>query len=151
VSARPVDSGPASLESVNQPGFVVAAAADLGVLERTGTGSDEAARRRATFEVIPGLADPTCVTLRADDGRYVRHMFWRVRLSADEGTALFRGDATFCVRPGPVPGSLSLESANYRGWYLRHRGSELWVDQSDGSAAFGSDAAFRARAPLADR
>jgi RNA polymerase sigma factor (sigma-70 family) len=148
-SARPVDSGPASLESVNQPGLVVATVADLGVLERTGTGSDPAARRRATFEVIPGLADPTCVTLRAGDGRYVRHMSWRVRLSGDEGTALFRGDATFCVRPGPVPGSLSLESSNYPGWYLRHRGTELWVDQSDGSAAFRSDAAFRARAPLA--
>jgi RNA polymerase sigma factor (sigma-70 family) len=148
-NARPVESGPASLESVNQPGSIVTTVDGLGVLARIGAGGDPAARRRATFEVVPGLADPKCVTLRAEDGRYLRHIFWRVRLSPDEGTALFRGDATFCVRPGPVPGSLSLESSNYPGWYLRHRGAELWVDQSDGSAAFRADAAFRARAPLA--
>jgi hypothetical protein len=148
-SARPVESGPVSLESANQPGLVVATAGGLGVLERIGTDSDAGARRRATFEVVPGLADPTCVTLRAEDGRYLRHLSWRVRLSRDEGTTLFRGDATFCVRPGPVPGSLSLESSNYPGWFLRHRGTDLWVDRSDGSAAFRADTAFRARTPLA--
>jgi hypothetical protein len=147
-SARPVASGPASLESVNQPGLVVAAADDRGVLERIDSDSDEAARRRATFEVVPGLADPKCVTLRAEDGRYLRHLYWEVRLSADQDTDLFRGDATFCVRSGPVAGSLSLESSNYPGWFLRHRGTELWVDQSDGSEAFHADTAFRARRPL---
>jgi hypothetical protein len=47
-----------------------------------------------------------------------------------------------------VTGSVALESSNYPGWFLRHRGDELWVDQSDGSAAFLADGSFRVRPPL---
>lgn len=141
--------GPASLESTNEVGLVVTTAGDLGVLERVDAGSDEPARQRATFEVVPGLADPACVSFRAQDGRYLRHSSWRLRLSQDEGTRLFRGDATFCVRAGSAPGSVSLESANYPGAFLRHRGLDLWVDFSDGGAAFRADASFLPRPPLA--
>jgi hypothetical protein len=95
------------------------------------------------------LADPDCFSVRAADGRYLRHASWRVRLNLNEGTELFRGDATFCVRTGSVAGSASLESSNYPGWFLRHRGDELWVDHSDGSAAFAADSSFLIRPPLA--
>jgi RNA polymerase sigma factor (sigma-70 family) len=151
-AARPSSAGSGrlaltltSLESVNAAGLVVATTDGLGVLERIGADSAEPARRRATFEVVPGLADPSCVSFRAQDGRYMRHLSWRLRLSQDDGRRLFRGDATFCVRAGSVPGSVSLESSNYPGWYVRHRGNELWVDLSDGTAAFRADASFRPR------
>ena len=62
---------------------------------------------------------------------------------------LFREDATFCVRPGSVPGSLSFESFNYPGWYLRHRGNELWVDHSTRTAEFAADSSFLVRGALA--
>ena len=114
-----------------------------------GRGSDAEGRQRATFEVVPGLADTGCVSFRAQDGRYLRHLSWRIRLSPDEGTDLFRGDATFCVREGSVPDSVSLESSNYPGAFLVHRGTELWVDFSDGSPGFRSDASFRPLPPLA--
>jgi hypothetical protein len=139
----------ASLESANAAGLVVTTADDLGVLARVDASSDAPARERATFEVVRGLADPRCISFRARDGRYLRHSSWRLRLSQDEGTALFRGDATFCVRAGPVSGSVSFESSNYPGWFLRHRGRELWVDQSDGSPEFRADASFRPLPPLA--
>lgn len=71
-------------------------------------------------------------------------------MSPDEGSKLFRGDATFCVRAGSAFGSVSLESSNYPGAFLRHRGLDLWVDFSDGSAAFRADASFWPRPPLAD-
>jgi RNA polymerase sigma factor (sigma-70 family) len=139
---------PVSLEAVNAAGAFVAIAADLGVLVPV-TGAADPTRERATFQVVPGLADPACLSLVASDGRYLRHMMWRVRLSLDEGTPLFRGDATFCVRPGTIEGSVSFESSNYPGWFLRHRGAEVWVDHSDGSAGFRADSSFLVRPPLA--
>jgi hypothetical protein len=138
-----------SLESANAPGTFVATLGDLGVLEPIGADTGGPAGRRATFEAVRGLSDADCLSLRAADGRYLRHMSWRVRLSPDEGTDLFRGDATFCVRPGSVDGSVWLESSNYPGWFLRHRGDQLWVDHSDGSAAFQADSSFLIRPPLA--
>jgi RNA polymerase sigma factor (sigma-70 family) len=141
---RPLPTGTVSLESVNQVGLLLTTVDDLGVLARV-TPEGAAARQRATFEAVPGVADPNCVSFRADDGRYLRHSSWRLRLSQDEGTTLFRGDATFCVREGAVPGSVSLESANYPGWFLRHRNFELWVDRSEESATFRADASFRLR------
>jgi RNA polymerase sigma factor (sigma-70 family) len=140
--------GPISLESVDDAGLV-ATANDYGVLARIGTGSAAGDRRRATFEVVRGLLNPTCVSFRSRDGRFLRHSSWRLRLSHEEDNRLFRGDATFCVRAGAVPGSVSLESANYPGWFLCRRGNELWVDQPDGTAAFRAGASFRPRPSLA--
>ncbi|MGI5216037.1 sigma-70 family RNA polymerase sigma factor [Plantactinospora sp. CA-290183] len=146
---RPLPLGGVSMESINQVGLFATTVDGLGVLARVGPDSDGAARQSATFEAVAGLADRGCVSFRAEDGRYLRHSDWRVRLSEDVGTQLFRGDATFCVRTGAAPGSVSLESSNYPGWFLRHRGLQLWVDQLTDDAAFRADASFRARPPLA--
>ncbi|GIG90360.1 hypothetical protein Pen02_52960 [Plantactinospora endophytica] len=145
---RPITSGAVSMESVNQVGLFVTTADGLGTLARVGAGSDGAVRARATFEAVPGLADAECVSFRAEDGRYLRHSSWRVRLSEDVETPLFRGDATFCVRPGAAADSVSLESSNYPGWFLRHRNLELWVDQATDDPGFRADASFRTRPPL---
>jgi RNA polymerase sigma factor (sigma-70 family) len=113
-------------------GRFVAIAGDLGVLGA-----------RTTFQAVPGVADPSCVTFRTSDGRRLRHASWRLRASPDEGTVLARGDATFCVRDAWwSPGTVALESFNYRGYYLRHTGGELWVAKSDGTVSFGEDASF---------
>lgn len=146
--AGTVARGALSLEAQNAPGRFVASAASLGVLVEAGPGAGAATRQRATFTAVEGLADSRCFSFRYADGRYLRHASWRLRLNADEGTPLFRGDATFCVRPGAAAGSVSLESSNYPGWFLRHRGDELWVDQSDGSTAFRADGSFLVRPPL---
>lgn len=140
--------GPVSLESVDEPGQMVTIAEDLGVLARVDANSDVTARTMATFEVVRGLADASCVSFRAEDGRFLRHSSWRMRLSADEGTQLFRGDATFCVYAGSVSDSVTLRSSNYPNAFLRHREAELWLDQADGSAAFRADASFHPRPPL---
>jgi RNA polymerase sigma factor (sigma-70 family) len=140
----PVALGPLSLESQNATGRYVAGVDGLGVLIDSG-----AAQGRATFTAVEGLADSRCVSFRYADGRYLRHASWRLRLNPNVGTQLFRGDATFCPRAGSVAGSVALESSNYPGWFLRHRDDELWVDQSDGSAAFLADGSFRVRPPLA--
>ncbi|MCA2213104.1 sigma-70 family RNA polymerase sigma factor [Jidongwangia harbinensis] len=147
-AATALRAGPTSLEAQNAAGRYVSTEADLGVLDRVRPGSAAEVRTAATFDVVPGLADAGCFSFRVSDGRYLRHASWRVRLDRNVGTVLFRGDATFCQRPGAAAGSLSLESSNYPGWFLRHRNGQLWVDRSDRSAAFRADSSFVVRAPL---
>ena len=141
--------GPISLEMANRPGQYAATARDLGVLIHVDADSADAVQRGTTFDVSPGIADSDCFTLRAADGQYLRHLSWRLRSSPAENTPLFRGDATFCARPGALPGSVSLEASNYPGWFLRHVNGQLWVDRSDGSAAFQADSSFLVREPWA--
>ncbi|MEU4243636.1 sigma-70 family RNA polymerase sigma factor [Actinoplanes sp. NPDC026619] len=141
----PVRVGRLSLESANARGRFVAADGEQGQLDAAADGK---ARRRATLQAIPGLTGSGCFTFRTADGRHLRHQDWRLRASLDQATSLARGDATFCVRDGAVAGSVSLESANYPGFFLRHVGSELWVDQYDGTAAFRADSSFLVRSPL---
>lgn len=99
--------------------------------------------------MVTGLADPRCFSFRASNGRYFRHASWRFRLDPDQGTPLFRGDATFCIGNGATAGTVTLEASNYPGWFLHHRGNQLWVDQTDGSRAFRVETSFRLRAALA--
>jgi RNA polymerase sigma factor (sigma-70 family) len=145
----PTPGRPVSLESADDPGLFVTTTENLGILAPIRPGSTATVRRQATFTVVAGLADPGCFSFRAQNGEYLRHASWRLRLDADQKTPLFRGDATFCVRSGAEGGTVALESANYPGWFLHHRGRELWVDQKDGSAAFRAETAFRLRPALA--
>jgi RNA polymerase sigma factor (sigma-70 family) len=145
----PVPGRPISLESADEPGQFVTTADDLGFLKPVRAGNDAAVKRQATFTAISGLADPACFSFRARDGRYLRHASWRLRLDPDQGTPLFRADATFCVHDGAAPDSVTLEASNYPGWFVHHRGSELWVDQTDRSTAFRVESSFRFRPALA--
>ncbi|GIG00964.1 sigma-70 family RNA polymerase sigma factor [Catellatospora citrea] len=147
--ARVLAVGPTSLEAGDGTGLFVTTTAALGVLTPLSSASSISARQQATFLVVAGLADPKCFSFRSPDGRYLRHASWRLRLNPNEGTALFEGDATFCVRPGSSATTVLLESSNYPGWFLHRRGSELWVDQTDGTAAFRAASSFRIRPPLA--
>ncbi|GID28621.1 sigma-70 family RNA polymerase sigma factor [Paractinoplanes brasiliensis] len=141
-SAGSLPAGPVSLESTAAPGRYVAVSGDQGVLDTA------AARQRATFEVVPGLADPACVSLRGAGGRYLRHQSFRLRLDPDEGTVLFHRDATFCGQDGLSGAGVSLESYNFPTFFLRRVGDQLFVDQFDGSGAFRADSSFLVRPPL---
>ncbi|MEV4709373.1 sigma-70 family RNA polymerase sigma factor [Actinoplanes sp. NPDC049316] len=140
-------TGPVSLESATSAGRFVTVSGDRGVLAAIGPASDAAERERANLTAVAGLADPSCYSFRRPDGRYLRHSSFRLRLSPDEGTVLFRRDATFCEQDGFVDDSVSLESFNYRGFFLRHVGEQLWIDQFDGSDEFRAESSFRVRPP----
>jgi len=141
--------GPASLESANEPGLFVSTTQTLGVLTLVGPSSSQQIRAQSTFEVVAGLGDPSCFSFRLDNGQYLRHSSWRLRTFANDGSALFRGDATFCPGAGSTPGSITLESSNYSGWFIHRRGNQLWVDQANGTDQFLADSSFRVRSPLA--
>ncbi|WP_330186104.1 sigma-70 family RNA polymerase sigma factor [Dactylosporangium sp. AC04546] len=137
--------GQVSFESGAVPGRYLGTDGQFGVLVAA---SSSTQRGRATFEAVPGLSNAGCYSFRAANGQYLRHLMWRLRLSADEGSFVFRGDATFCatVTDG---GEVFLESANYPGHFIHRQHDQLWVDQADGSAGFRADSVFRLRPPLA--
>ncbi|MGI5197288.1 sigma-70 family RNA polymerase sigma factor [Streptomyces sp. CA-288835] len=143
--AGTVPLGAHSLESVDQPALYVTYAGDFATLGRVSASSSAQTRQRVTFTVIRGLADTRCVTFRAADGRYLRHRELRLRLSTNDGSELFREDATFCPRPGAVAGSVTLHAHNYPGSVIRHRDGGIWLDGSDGTRAFAGQASFIAR------
>ncbi|HCU49265.1 MAG TPA: alpha-arabinofuranosidase [Micromonosporaceae bacterium] len=80
--------------------------------------------------------------------RFIRHSNYRARIDAN---VTLLADSQFRFVTGLTgTGSVSLESANFPGYFLRHRNFELWLDRNDGSAIFRSDASFYRRPGLAD-
>ncbi|MEU9419055.1 family 43 glycosylhydrolase [Streptomyces sp. NPDC048272] len=80
--------------------------------------------------------------------RYVRHQEFRGRLDADVRNL---ADSQFRTVPGLAGGgTVSLESANLPGSYLRESNGEVRLERDDGSAAFKSSATFRQRTGLSD-
>lgn len=147
-TAEPRVSGRHALRSVDHPGDYASQSDRLGILGPVGATSSEATRQAATFTFVPGLADPHCYSLRDATGRYLRHYAFRLRLDTDDASALFRKDATFCPRSGSTAGSVSLESYNYPGRYLRHRDNlQLWLDPAQNTAAYRASRSFFLVAP----
>lgn len=143
--AGTVPLGAQSLESVDEPGLYLSYADDFATLGRVSASSSAQTRKRVTFTVVRGLADTRCVTFRADDGRFLRHRDLRLRLSTDDGSELFREDATFCPRPAAVAGAVTLHAHNYPGSVIRHRDGGIWLDGSDGTRTFAGQASFIVR------
>lgn len=141
-------SGRHALRSVDNPGDYVSQSGRLGILGPVGATSSAATRQAATFTFVPGLADPRCYSLRDATGRYLRHYAFRIRLDTDDGSAIFQKDTTFCLRSGSTAGSVSLESYNYPGRYLRHRDNlQLWLDPAGNTAAYRASRSFVLMAP----
>ncbi|MET8862452.1 family 43 glycosylhydrolase [Nonomuraea sp. NPDC004580] len=98
---------------------------------------------------IPVADGVTPVRLMSYDvaGSAVRHWDFRARL---ESNVTPLADSQFRLVTGlSGTGTVSLESANFPGYYLRHRNHEGWVHQRDGSALFDADASFTRRTGLA--
>ncbi|WP_341719401.1 sigma-70 family RNA polymerase sigma factor [Micromonospora sp. FIMYZ51] len=149
VPAGTIPVGTWSLESVQPQGRYLTVDGDFAAAGVVRAASRADVRQRATFTVSRGLANADCVTLRAADGRYLRHSNLRLRLSPNEGTPLFREDATFCPRRGAVDGSVTLQSHNYPALVVRHRDDGYWIDVPDGTSTFGAESSFVVRTPWA--
>ncbi|MFC8672644.1 glycoside hydrolase family 43 protein [Streptomyces griseorubiginosus] len=80
--------------------------------------------------------------------RYVRQTNFDVRIDPNVTPAQ---DSQFRPRPGLVgTGTVSFESVNYPGYFLRHQNYDFQLVRNDGSAQFAADATFRKVAGLAD-
>ncbi|WP_345496148.1 AbfB domain-containing protein, partial [Streptomyces flavovirens] len=96
----------------------------------------------ATWKVVTGLANGSCYSFESRNypGEYLRHKDFRVRRDANDGSALFKADATWCAVAGS--GGVRLTSANLPGSYLRHIGSEVWLATPGGTHAWDQQALF---------
>ncbi|WP_128374857.1 glycoside hydrolase family 43 protein [Streptomyces cavernae] len=80
--------------------------------------------------------------------RYVRHTNFDVRIDANVSPAQ---DAQFRPRTGLTgSGTVSFESVNFPGYFLRHSGFDFQLAHDDGTTQFAEDATFRHVAGLAD-
>ncbi|MEU4693483.1 AbfB domain-containing protein [Actinoplanes sp. NPDC023714] len=101
----------------------------LGWTEVVNSGSAALLKNDATFILRHGLADSSCYSFESVNvpGQYLRHAASRIRLAANDGSALFAGDATFCSRPGLGGAGVTFESINFPGSYLRHYDAQAWI------------------------
>jgi GH43 family beta-xylosidase len=96
------------------------------------------------FRIVPGLAGGGTVSLESanNPGRFLRHRNFEVWLDRNDGSALFRGDASFVQRAGLAdPAGVSFESVNFPGRYVRHSSNLLYV-QPAGTTTARADATF---------
>ncbi len=130
-----------TLESVSTPGSSIGLdAGNLAVLKPLATADLPGAQ----YTVRNGLADAACVSFEnaAQPGRFLRHYGYRLQLAANDNSAIFQNDATFCAESGSVAGSVRLRSKNFPTYLLHARNGEAWIDPDDGSSAFRADSSF---------
>lgn len=141
----------ASFESINYPGHFMRHRNSLGELTRVSSDLD---RADATFIVRPAL-NGSSISVSFESVNYpdhfLRHQNYRLKLHQNDGSELFRQDASFMQQgaecPGCPRGEMSFESANLPGHFIRHQNYELWLAKSDGSDLFAKDATWRQVGP----
>ena len=129
-----------SVRSVNYPDRYWHIAGGQVRLDPVASASD---RRAATFKLVKGLSDARCYSFATADGGYLRHRDFLLRAEPDDGSRLFRQDATFCPRPSSFTGATTLESVNYPGRFLRHQNFQLKLAPYQDTGLYRADSAFR--------
>ncbi|MFF4499011.1 AbfB domain-containing protein [Streptomyces sp. NPDC001401] len=129
-----------SVRSVNYPDRYWHVSGDYVKLDPVNSAS---ARQNATFKVVKGLADSSCYSFATHDGTYLRHRSFLLRSERNDGSSLFKQDATFCPRPSSYAGAVMLESVNYPGRFLRHQNFQLKLDPFQNGDLYRADSAFR--------
>lgn len=129
-----------SLRAVNYPDRYWHISGDYVRLDPVG-GSES--REDSTFKLVKGLANASCYSFATADGTYLRHRNFVLRSERNDGSNLFRQDATFCPHYWSSSGALTLESVNYPGYFLRHRDFLIRLDRYENSQQYHSDSTFQ--------
>ncbi|MFG1610987.1 AbfB domain-containing protein [Actinoplanes sp. NPDC049265] len=110
---------PVALEVGGQAGMLLRHQNFVAQVSPVGSASRALDRADATFVLRPGLANKGCLSFEASNfkGFYLRHKNFVLQLTRNDGTSLFRSDATFCPEPASG-GSLTLRAVNYPGHRL---------------------------------
>jgi hypothetical protein len=155
-SPPPTDCGPqlpryiSSFESINYPGHLMRHRSYLGDLTPVVSDLD---RADATFIERAGLTGvPGSVSFESINypGHFLRHQSFRIKLHRNDGSDLFRQDATFRRQSGDdgeVFKQVRFESVNFPGHCIRHSNYQLWLAQNDGSQLFQQDSTWRRLPP----
>ncbi|MFD5470721.1 alpha-L-arabinofuranosidase B [Streptomyces sp. NPDC127105] len=113
--------------------------ASIAAVSSSSASADKAA---ATWIVRAGLGDASCVSFESADkpGQYLRHYDFRLRIAGDDGSALFRPDATFCPQASHNGQGVSLRSANYPSDFVRHYNQDAYIASHGGSHTWDNTA-----------
>ncbi|GIF38380.1 AbfB domain-containing protein [Actinoplanes xinjiangensis] len=125
------------LEAADRPGHRVRHRDFRGRLEAVSASSSAGERADSGFRVRTGLGDDDCASLESVNfpGYYLRHRNFEIRLDRNDGSALFRQDATFCqvsIRQGTA---LALRSTNYPRHYVVADGDRLKITETTAAGA----------------
>lgn len=131
-----------SLRSVNYPDRYWHLRSGGIQLDQVSSGSGSETREDSSFKLVSGLANSSCYSLRMADGRYVRHQSFVLRAVSNDGSDLFKQDATFCPR-SYTSGTVMLESVNYPGRFVRHRNFQLRLDRYEHNQYYLADSTFQ--------
>lgn len=115
---------------------------DGGYLGFDGDYATLSSSRGTSFDVVKGLADASCFSIRAAGGKYLRHFDYRLRFDKPDGSDLNRQDATFCPVDDAPAGVARLRSVNYPDYLIHRRGKELYIDKGEDTDAFDADSSF---------
>jgi hypothetical protein len=112
-------------------------AVSTAVITSSSSATDKA---NASWIVRAGLANNSCVSFESRNtaGSYLRHQNYQLFLHANNGTALFRDDATFCPQAGMNGQGSSFFSNNFPSRYIRHYANNVYIASNGGSNAFDS-------------
>lgn len=142
-AARQLAANIGAFESINFPGHLIRHRDFAGFLSPVSSDLD---RADATFHVRPGLAGVRdSVSLEASNlpGHFLRHQDFRLKLHRNDGSDLFRADASFVPSRRGNFCHTRLESVNLPGHFLRHANFELSIGPDDGSELFRNDSTWR--------
>lgn len=113
------------LQSYNFPGSVIRHSHSRGRIDGQVNPAED-----AQFVLVPGLAGEG-VSFESVNfpGQFLRHRDSEIWLSPNEGSDLYRADATFFEVPGLADSTTrSFQSYNFPERYIRHRDGELRID-----------------------
>jgi alpha-L-arabinofuranosidase len=147
VSLQATTPGQTNTSVRNQGGLAV-----TSVVSASSAAQD---KRDASFVLRPGLAGTGCYSFesRTTPGTYLRHQNYRVKIAADDGSALFAADATFCAVDGHSGAGVSFRSYNFPTRFLRHYNNEVWIASNGGglpadtTALWAADTTWRIGSP----
>ncbi|PLB52222.1 Arabinosidase B [Aspergillus steynii IBT 23096] len=106
--------------------------------------SSTALKQQASWTVRAGLANSACYSFESVDtpGSYIRHSGFALLLNANDGTKLFKEDATFCTLSGLNGQGNSIRSWSYPTRWVRHYTNLLYVASNGGVNAFDAANSF---------
>jgi hypothetical protein len=102
------------------------------------------AKANASWIVRAGLANSSCVSFESKNtaGSYLRHVNYQLRMDANNGTALFNSDATFCSQAGQNGQGNSFASSNFPTRYIRHFNNNVYIASNGGTNAWDATASW---------
>jgi hypothetical protein len=138
---------------VTTPGYTDRYLAHSGSTVNTqvlSSSSSSSARATGTWVVRAGLANNQCFSFESSDtpGSFIRHAQFKLQLNSNDGSKLFKEDATFCTQSGLSGTGTSIHAWSYPARYFRHYNNVGYVasqggpNDFDNAASYANDVSF---------